>query len=435
MRDPNRIVKLIALAGSFMLMAGLAGGYLVYCAPYSDNNAELEMMRAAAEPTDWEQVIPKGVPAEQNAASLYEQAFALLNEGTKQEQQLHSAWNRELTAKEWLTVDSLLQKNQRALQFVRQAAQKPRCLFTADRSNPLTGISPHYARLRACARLLALEARQRKRQGNINGVAESLRTGMRLSEHLADDPQVLITYLVRLAIDAIALRNLERTLNDTEASRADYRAVLNALSRLTPQKDLARAFVHERLVSRFMHRLLYMGRLQELPDEAKAQNVRVPWLVGWGIARNEAFTLRALRQMIAEAQQDGFDWQRINRLSNLEQQARRQGCPLAAQLLPVFVKVFPKAAQRQAQVDATRLAFALRLYRLDHGDYPSSLNTLAPEYLKHVPLDPFSHQPFIYKREGKGFVVYSVGPNFRNDGGTVNEKKPDNGDIVWRSKL
>lgn len=432
---PKRAVKLIALVGLVLLIACVLFGYVGYRAPFADINAELAAMRAAGEPIDWEQIIPKAVPAEQNAAPLYEQAFALLNEGTEREKQLHSAWNRELTAQEWWAVDSLLQKNQRALQFVRQAAQRPRCIFAVDWSNPLTGMRPQYAKLRECARLLTAEARQRKRQGNIDGAAESLRTAMRPSDHLADDPQMLITYLVRLAIDTIALGNLERTLSDTEASRADYRAALNKVSMITPRRDLAQAFVHERLVSRFAYRLLYMGRLDELGEAARPPIGRIPLVVRWWVARDEAFALRAFRRMIGEARHERLDWQGINQLNELEQQARRHGCLIIAQLLPVFVKMFPKAAQGQARVDATRLALALRLYRLDHGDYPATLDALAPNYLSKVPLDPFTNKPFVYKREGKGSVVYSLGPNQRDDGGAFDPKNRDAGDMPWRSKI
>jgi len=31
-----------------------------------------------------------------------------------------------------------------------------------------------------------------------------------------------------------------------------------------------------------------------------------------------------------------------------------------------------------------------------------------------------------------GFVVYSVGPNFRDDGGTESKDSMSKGDIVWR---
>jgi hypothetical protein len=58
----------------------------------------------------------------------------------------------------------------------------------------------------------------------------------------------------------------------------------------------------------------------------------------------------------------------------------------------------------------------LLAYRLAHGTLPESLDALEPEFLAHVPVDPFVNEPFRYRREGENFVLYSVGPS-RADGG------------------
>jgi len=48
-----------------------------------------------------------------------------------------------------------------------------------------------------------------------------------------------------------------------------------------------------------------------------------------------------------------------------------------------------------------------------------------------LPTDPFSGKPFVYRREGAGFLIYSWGPNLKDDGGKVG-KTQDEGDIVMR---
>jgi hypothetical protein len=35
-----------------------------------------------------------------------------------------------------------------------------------------------------------------------------------------------------------------------------------------------------------------------------------------------------------------------------------------------------------------------------------------------VPIDPYSGKPFIYSRDGDGFLFYSVGPNGLDEGGS-----------------
>jgi len=36
-----------------------------------------------------------------------------------------------------------------------------------------------------------------------------------------------------------------------------------------------------------------------------------------------------------------------------------------------------------------------------------------------LPIDPYSDQPLVYKRTESDFVLYGVGENFKDDGGTV----------------
>lgn len=61
---------------------------------------------------------------------------------------------------------------------------------------------------------------------------------------------------------------------------------------------------------------------------------------------------------------------------------------------------------------------ALRAYRVENGRYPASLEALAPAYLKRIPLDPFARDAALkYRSQGESYVLYSVGPDGKDDGG------------------
>ena len=66
-------------------------------------------------------------------------------------------------------------------------------------------------------------------------------------------------------------------------------------------------------------------------------------------------------------------------------------------------------------------ALAIRLYVVDHGRRPDSLDELVPDYLAHVPADPFSagNAPIRYKPNAEPPVLYSVGENGEDQGGTI----------------
>jgi hypothetical protein len=76
---------------------------------------------------------------------------------------------------------------------------------------------------------------------------------------------------------------------------------------------------------------------------------------------------------------------------------------------------------------ATPLAFALKAYRLDRGHYPKRLEDLVPAYYDRVPIDPFSTGPVVYRAEGNGFILYSLGPNQKADGGVDLESSRESG--------
>ncbi len=54
---------------------------------------------------------------------------------------------------------------------------------------------------------------------------------------------------------------------------------------------------------------------------------------------------------------------------------------------------------------------ALELYRRKHGDYPDTLNRLAPEFLAEIPLDPFSGEALRYSKREVWEEVCDIGWN------------------------
>jgi len=77
-----------------------------------------------------------------------------------------------------------------------------------------------------------------------------------------------------------------------------------------------------------------------------------------------------------------------------------------------------------------QLAIALALYHREKGQYPEKLSELSPKYLPTIPLDLFSGKDVIYSRTSKGYRLYSVGPNGKDDGGVKDEDYPHKADDI-----
>ena len=71
-------------------------------------------------------------------------------------------------------------------------------------------------------------------------------------------------------------------------------------------------------------------------------------------------------------------------------------------------------------MDEAIIACALERYRLANGQYPESLDQLAPSYLNEIPHDKASGKAFHYKvkKDGK-FLLYSIGNKGKDNGGEI----------------
>ena len=95
-------------------------------------------------------------------------------------------------------------------------------------------------------------------------------------------------------------------------------------------------------------------------------------------------------------------------------------------VLPTLQRVANAADRGSMQFELDKLAFALAAYRADHGSYPAKLADLKPKYVAEVPRDIFNEGELIYRPEGTGYLLYSVGVNGKDDGGkTRDDRKAD----------
>jgi hypothetical protein len=84
--------------------------------------------------------------------------------------------------------------------------------------------------------------------------------------------------------------------------------------------------------------------------------------------------------------------------------------------------------------EATLTILALQRYRQEKGSYPATLDELkAGGYLDVLPADPYSDKPLSYGVTDGGFVLYSLGPDFRDDGGEPG-RGPDGRPKPWADK-
>jgi hypothetical protein len=92
-------------------------------------------------------------------------------------------------------------------------------------------------------------------------------------------------------------------------------------------------------------------------------------------------------------------------------------------MMPAVVVAVQAEDRAAMEAELLQVGFALAAYRADHGSYPQQLGELSPRYLARVPVDVFAGGAALhYRRQDAGYLLYSVGPNGRDDGGHRREE-------------
>lgn len=133
------------------------------------------------------------------------------------------------------------------------------------------------------------------------------------------------------------------------------------------------------------------------------------------------------RELLAVLPQIAEQTESANDVIERERLFARTVQPWTMRLLTATRPNLLKPAEDQWTVAADRLVanrrllevhLALRCFMLEQGEYPKTLQVLLPTYLDRLPDDPFSGQPLVYKVQEDGYLLYSVGPDRQDNGGT-----------------
>ena len=101
-------------------------------------------------------------------------------------------------------------------------------------------------------------------------------------------------------------------------------------------------------------------------------------------------------------------------------------------ITPAVLRVIQISHRLPVDVKGALTMIAIFWYKADKGRYPQNLNQLVTAgYLKQLPLDSYSDRPLVYKKTEDNFILYSVGPDFKDDDG-VSGKDSKGQDRPWR---
>lgn len=273
----------------------------------------------------------------------------------------------------------------------------------------------------------------------------------------------MIEILVAVAIDSVAsaadLALLERAEADLKVDVKAIRGWLHDLQRLPPMPNMAdRLDFNERIVT--LDSFMMIARGGALPEDAgfltKLAFKGIDWEPALRLTNQLCDRMAAamrlkdraerqkklsqiqkdLDEKIKKSRQPGAMGNFLGALTTTPRKIGEQsGQILLGLLMPAVYKVI-QASDRSEQIQRNlHVAFALACYHREHGRYPDKLDALAPAFLERVPQDLFSGTALIYRPSDKGYLLYSVGVNGRDDEGRGFGDDEDADDLSVRMPL
>ena len=344
-------------------------------------------------------------PAAQNAAPIYAQAFAALSA-------------EDENSPDFLT------HNQEAVALLLQAADRPLCRYPVALTDGVMVLLPHCAEIGRCAMLLRQEAVSQAARGHTDAATTAILAGFRLARSLDNEP-LLISKLVEIASLGQALDGLQESLNQKSFTDAELLRLLTALRDAEPAVGFRRAMLGERanLVAAFQSSDEKLAEAMAVSGgsaaAARPSMLRI-YRSGGHLQEDFAFALDFMSKLVALV--DLPYPQALDAAAGMKIPAVVDGkIAVSAALLPEPARFVNKGAEAVARLRLARTVLAVERYRLKHdGALPTSLADVTAELSGGVPEDPFDGQPLRYKElPARGYTVYSVGADRKDDGGAV----------------
>ena len=418
-------------------------------------NRLLQAVAAAGYPTDARQlqVWYPAVPNADNAALLYADGFALFDAAKSNTLAWSDSRPFDLPRRGALPATNLqaqipliLTSQSNTLELLHRAARLPKAHYALDLSQPFDTKHPHLEHLREFERLLAMETLDELAAGRPRRAVASVRASFALGRSLAPVP-ALLEQMVRWSLDAATCRGLERVLNRVALTEAELEALRADLTAADQPESLVRALAGDRAVWIQYFRLdsLFLLASSDALDPPTSLDpfTRMAAVLGRGsgfFERDLAYYLDSMQAAMAAAKLPGPESGRVGQqVAARRDQAHRKLCFLSDLALPPLERRFDQNEAHLARLRTAQTALALERYRLVHaGQLPATLAALVPQFLPAVPTDPFDGHPLRYRLLPKGYAVYSIGSDAKDDGGVERKPRQEGGkptdpdDLVFR---
>jgi hypothetical protein len=310
-----------------------------------------------------------------------------------------------------------------ALPEARKLAAMPRGRYSPCPTVPCAfpnyqrSCEAYLKRAQQIVKLLALDAVQRCQEQDADDALASCRGIMNIGRWCGDLP-LRGGPLAQADFRGWACCCLERALAQGEA----FPAALIACQQLLEEDEPVPLFLKGARVCRAETDAMLD------PERSWPGNRLRSSLIATASLGSRAAVLRAHTQIVeiaklpAEEQEQQFKEQGLPPKSKLPFFARNYLLPRTERVVTALIH---DQKSSRADMRCAIAALAAERYRRAKGIWPASLSNLVPDYLSEIPSDPFDGKLLRLRRLDDGVVIYSVGLDGQDNGGTIDRLKPD----------
>lgn len=371
---------------------------------------------ASEDPAYWDAYMNGTRPLPQQLDEKFDPDLPILGKSSR------FNYTDELSAVELNAIREFLPKKKAHMDAARAALRLKAYSANYDFDQTYAMLLPELAKLKREAQFFELDALAAMAANDNPRAIAAIADITRVGNALKSDP-TLIGQLVRIACYNIAISTTERLLKQHQPSEAESRQLDQTFDEMKPDDGIQRALATERVIAW----TVLDGSAKQLASLATAgpgdeNSSPGATVFGFRIMRFAGLA-GAEKRLMGET----FD-QAIRCLSKpdyattdemhdifttMEQKARRfPPKVLTLMLMPALEKAGEKAARLEALRRCAETALAVERYRQTHkGSLPAQLSELGSAALD----DPFTGQPLLLKKTGRGYVVYSVGPDRKDN--------------------
>ena len=327
-----------------------------------------------------------GRPESDNAAPYYLKAIELYVKEPDGLNVKSKRWPNELPAQEKSLLTKWIQDNSRSLEQLQLGSRKQYCWFI--QTGRTLKINSHLKEIRELAFILEARAKLQAEKGNINSVINDIVTLYKFGTHISEGPKQLIEKLMGIAIKGISIKTAFNVIDKKMVNSALMKNLADRFKQLTADYDEPYDIRGEKIF------------MQQQVENEPSNRFYTKYLNS---------TLEYL-DMIAVMPP--------LKLHNEKAALTSKTNPWVETLVPAIARAIQNEYCSRAEIKSLITTLAILRYNSDKNGYPATLSELiSAGYLKELPIDPFGDKPLVYKRTQEGFILYSYGADFDDDGG------------------